>query len=71
MYFRENCQSIKFYEDVKLEKSYEIYQLHSDFNIHNESKTTLKILIAKFKCMFTLSIRKAFPMLQKKTITCA
>lgn len=69
MYFRENCQSIKFYEDVKLEKSYEIYQLH--LNIHNESKTTLKILIAKFKCMFTLSIRKAFPMLQKKTITCA
>lgn len=69
MYFRENCQSIKFYEDVNLEKSSEIYQLH--FNIHNESKTTLKILIAKFMCMFTLSIRKAFPMLQKKTITCA
>lgn len=69
MYFRENCQSIKFYEDVNLEKSYKIYQLH--FNIHNESKTTLKILIAKFKCTFTLSIRKALPMLQKKTITCA
>lgn len=69
MYFRENCQSIKFYEDVKLEKSYEIYQLH--LNIHNESKTSLIILIAKFKCMFTLSIRKAIPMLQKKTITCA
>lgn len=69
MYFRENCQSIKFYEDVKLEKSYEIYQLH--LNIHNESKTSLIILIAKFKCMFTLSIRKAFPMLQNKTITCA
>lgn len=71
MYFRENCQSIKFYEDENLQKSSEIYQLHSDFNIHNESKTTLKILIAKFKCMFTLSIRKAFSMLQKKTITCA
>lgn len=69
MYFRENCQSIKFYEDVNLEKSYEIYQLH--FNIHNESKTTLKILTSKLECMFTLSIRKAFPMLQKKTITCA
>lgn len=69
MYFRENCQSIKFYEDVNLEKSSEIYQLH--FNIHNESKTTIKILIAKFECMFTLSIRKAIPMLQKKTITCA
>lgn len=44
MYFRENCQSIKFYEDVNLEKSSEIYQLH--LNIHNESKTTLIILIA-------------------------
>lgn len=44
MYIRENCQSIKFYEDVNLEKSYEIYQLH--LNIHNESKTTLIILIA-------------------------
>lgn len=69
MYFRENCQSIKFYEDVNLEKSSEIYQLH--LNIHNESKTSLIILIAKFKCMFTLSIRKAFPMLQKNTITYA
>lgn len=56
MYFRENCQSIKFYEDVNLEKSSEIYQLH--LNIHNESKTSLKILIAKFKCMFTLSKRR-------------
>lgn len=69
MYFRENCQSIKFYEDENLEKSYEIYQLH--FNIHNESKTSLIILIAKLECMFTLAIRKAFPMLQKNTITCA
>lgn len=69
MYFRENCQSIKFYEDVNLEKSSEIYQLH--FNIYNASKTTLIILISKLECMFTLSIRKAFPMLQKKTITCA
>lgn len=69
MYFRENCQSIKFYEDVNLEKSYEIYQLR--FNIHNESKTTLKILTSKLECMFTLSIRKAIPMLQNKTITCA
>lgn len=69
MYFRENCQSIKFYEDVKLEKSYEIYQLH--LNIHNESKTTIIILTSKLECMFTLSIRKAIPMLQKKTITCA